>query len=204
MLKRKMKGVSMEPSSSSLSPYSYEEDSRNRFNNKHQSLIQDFNYLQKETEAKKRKLHKEKQRKLTLLAEVRFLRRRYKFLMRNQSPVTPRVERDLVRSQAPVSHKESYLMPKPSPVLDLNQISNGEDELGDYYVSHHQEPPMRMEKKPKRKYVRRVEQQQRLPQQHQQQHPSDANMLVCREVMNGSSRPGKRKISWQDQVALQV
>lgn len=192
MLKRKMKGVSFESSSS---PFSYDEESRNRFN-KHQSLIQDFNELQKETDAMKKKLHKDKQRKLTLLAEVRFLRRRYKFLMRSQSPNTPRIDRDLVRSQAPMSHKESYRMPKPSPVLDLNQISNGEDDVGDYYVSHHPEPPMRMEKKPKRSYSRRVEQQQ--------QHPSDANMLVCREVMNGSSRPGKRKISWEDQVALKV
>ncbi|KAI3997913.1 hypothetical protein MKX01_036815 [Papaver californicum] len=193
MLKRKMKGVPIESSSS---PFSYDEESRNRFN-KHQSLIQDFNELEKETDAMKKKLHKDKQRKLTLLAEVRFLRRRYKFLMRSQSPNAPRIDRDLVRSQAPLSHKESYWMPKPSPVLDLNQISNGEDEVGDYYVSHHQEPPMRMEKKPKRSYsIRRVEQQQ--------QHPSDANMLVCREVVNGSSRPGKRKISWQDQVALKV
>ncbi|XP_026412371.1 uncharacterized protein LOC113308103 [Papaver somniferum] len=193
MWKRKMKGVSVESSSS---PFSYDEESRNMFN-KHQSLIQDFNELQKETDAMKKKLHKDKQRKLTLLAEVRFLRRRYKFLMRSQSPNTPRIDRDLIRSQAPVSHKESYRMPKPSPVLDLNQISNGEDDVGDYHVSHRLEPPMRMEKKPKRSYSGlRVEQQQ--------QHPSDANMLVCREVMNGSSRPGKRKISWQDQVALKV
>ncbi|OVA01339.1 hypothetical protein BVC80_1797g22 [Macleaya cordata] len=185
MLKKKMKGVSIDSS-----PYAFDEETRTRF--KHQSLMQDFHELQKETEAMKKKLHKEKQKKFTLLAEVRFLRRRYKFLMKNQSPKTPLLERDLARQQAPEMHREALRMPKPSPVLDLNQISNGEEEAGEFQVH---EEPLRMEKKPKNYLIRRGD---------EQQQPSDVNLSVCREIVNGPNRSGKRKISWQDQVALKV
>lgn len=33
---------------------------------------------------------------------------------------------------------------------------------------------------------------------------NDMKLAACRSVGNGSNRTGKRKISWQDQVALRV
>lgn len=33
---------------------------------------------------------------------------------------------------------------------------------------------------------------------------NDIKLSVCRNIGNGSSQAGKRKISWQDQVALRV
>lgn len=36
-----------------------------------------------------------------------------------------------------------------------------------------------------------------------EQH-NDMKLLVCRTIGNGSNRSGKRKITWQDQVALRV
>lgn len=33
---------------------------------------------------------------------------------------------------------------------------------------------------------------------------NDLNLSVCRNLGNGPNRAGKRKISWQDQVALKV
>ena len=36
-----------------------------------------------------------------------------------------------------------------------------------------------------------------------EQH-NDIKLSVCRNVGDGSNRTGKRKISWQDQVALRV
>lgn len=36
-----------------------------------------------------------------------------------------------------------------------------------------------------------------------EQH-SDMKLLACRSIGNGSNRTGKRKITWQDQVALRV
>ncbi|CAN8273400.1 unnamed protein product [Cochlearia groenlandica] len=52
---------------------------------KHQSLLQDYHELLKETEYKMKKLEMMKQKRFTLMAEVRFLRRRYKDLNQDQT-----------------------------------------------------------------------------------------------------------------------
>lgn len=67
----------------SSSHVSYE-DARARI--KHQTLLQDFMELQQETQAQRNNLTALKRKKLTLQAEVRFLRQRYKFLINNKSP----------------------------------------------------------------------------------------------------------------------
>ncbi|XP_027332577.1 uncharacterized protein LOC113847575 isoform X2 [Abrus precatorius] len=73
------------------------------------------------------------------------------------------------------------------PFFDLNQISREEEELlGDV-------EPMRVEE-PKRVAQRGV---------NEEQH-NDIKLPVCRNVGNGANRTVKRKISWQDQVALRV
>ncbi|KAJ4873073.1 Uncharacterized protein Rs2_45264 [Raphanus sativus] len=55
---------------------------------KHQSLMQDYHDLRKETEYKMRKLEMMKQKRSALDAQVRFLRRRYKHLKQDQSHET--------------------------------------------------------------------------------------------------------------------
>ncbi|GMG99303.1 hypothetical protein Nepgr_001143 [Nepenthes gracilis] len=52
---------------------------------KHQTPLPDYLGLQKEIVSKKRKLHEAKQRKAILLAEIRFLRQRRKFLLKGPS-----------------------------------------------------------------------------------------------------------------------
>ncbi|XP_047311844.1 uncharacterized protein LOC124915211 [Impatiens glandulifera] len=78
-MSKKMKGVSYYPSPS---PYRVFEDPNPRLN--HQVLIQDYQELQKETKSIKNRLDNTKERKLVLLAEVRFLQRRYKQLLRTK------------------------------------------------------------------------------------------------------------------------
>ncbi|KAI4381063.1 hypothetical protein MLD38_007179 [Melastoma candidum] len=56
---------------------------------RHQALLQDYRDLQKETDAMKRKMEILMERKLTLLAEVQFLRRRYRYFMDNQISQPP-------------------------------------------------------------------------------------------------------------------
>ncbi|KAE8677815.1 Detected protein of unknown function [Hibiscus syriacus] len=80
---KKMKGVA---ASVEYSRHAMYEDQTARF--KHQSLLQDFQDLHKETVAMRKRLQMLKERKSTLLAEVRFLKRRRKFLMQNQSSNT--------------------------------------------------------------------------------------------------------------------
>ncbi|GLT25366.1 hypothetical protein SLA2020_004980 [Shorea laevis] len=261
----KMKGVASVAVPMEFSPYAMYEEQRNRF--KHQSLLQDFAELQKETETSRKKLHMMKERKLTLLAEVRFLKRRYHFLMENKSP-NPLMERNLVqqknlgiRSKSIVkgksngrkkpatkrlvptldlnqkgktyNEKEATLQyPPPSfdlnqmqqktnsikevrsqntvpvldlnqkervysgkeataqtmtPVFDLNQISMEEEEL------QANDDPLRVEEL-KKSSIRSGSDEQH----------NDMKLSVCRRTGNVPNRVGKRKITWQDQVALRV
>lgn len=65
------------------SSYGGYEDAKARM--KHQALFQDFQELQRETNGIRDKLEDAKKRKMILLAEVRFLRRRHKYLMQVKS-----------------------------------------------------------------------------------------------------------------------
>ncbi|KAJ1433582.1 hypothetical protein SESBI_06122 [Sesbania bispinosa] len=252
-----MKGVvSMEP------PYV---DQRTRL--RHQSLLQDYEDLQKETEAMGKKLQATKQKKMILSAEVRFLRQRYKYLLKHPSP-KPQPKQEALKPkklkiQAPIiskgknyNRKESALRPQTAshlnpkerisngvqdtlqktghvfdlnqnarsfskkdvsfhssapmldlnhkdrihsgkeatkksitPFFDLNQISREEEELQGNNVNE----PMWIEE-PKKNAQRIASEEQH----------NDIKLSVCRNVGDGSNRTGKRKISWQDQVALRV
>ncbi|GKV03290.1 hypothetical protein SLEP1_g15620 [Rubroshorea leprosula] len=264
----KVKGVASVAVPMEFSPYVMYEEQRNRF--KHQSLLQDFAELQKETETSRKKLHMMKERKLTLLAEVRFLKRRYHFLMENKSS-NPLMERNLVqqknlgiRSKSIVKgksngrkqpatkrmvpildsnqkgktyhEKEATLQYPPplfdlnqmqqktnsvkevplqstvpvldlnkkervysgkeakeaiaqtmTPVFDLNQISMEEEEL------QANDDPLRVEEL-KKSSIRSGSDEQH----------NDMKLSVCRSTGNVPNRVGKRKITWQDQVALRV
>ncbi|XP_062159594.1 uncharacterized protein LOC133866945 [Alnus glutinosa] len=257
---KKMKGVVAMESS----PYALYKDPRNGF--KHQSLLQDFEELQKETEAMKKKLQMMKHKKITLSGEVSFLKKRYKYLMANRSS-NPQPKQDFVHPKKfdirntsaakgkSYSKKEAALRPpvpvsdlnrkeriyngtetalrKPAPVFDLNQkartfngkeaalqtsapisdltqkeriysgkdatkrnttpvfdlnqISREEEELqADCELSKTEEPKKSL-----------------LRGGSDEQH-NDMKLSICRNIGNGPSRAGKRKISWQDQVALRV
>lgn len=77
---------------------------------------------------------------------------------------------------------------KPVPIFDLNLISGEEEEEFQANIE-----PMKVEE-PKKPLMNGVIDEQQ----------KDMKLLLCRNVGNGSNRAGKRKISWQDQVALRV
>ncbi|XP_042485360.1 uncharacterized protein LOC122065603 [Macadamia integrifolia] len=249
-MSKKMKRVAMDSSSS----YMVDEEARARF--KHQSLMQDYQELLKDTQALKNQLQGTKQKRSTLKAEVRFLRQRYKHLVAVQSPSTqaepdpsrfmntelrgePLVERRSYReneallpnhsvserrsykakeaiqlpnhsvserrsykaketTQLPnhsVSEKRSYKAKEATQlpnhtVFDLNQVSRGEDEEAFQALA-----PVGTEMLPNN-YLG--------PIGGGDEQPTDLNLPICRGIGNGSSRPGKRKITWSDQVALRV
>ncbi|KAK9141498.1 hypothetical protein Syun_010898 [Stephania yunnanensis] len=209
MLKKKMKGFSgvgvgvrVSPSPTPPSSYAFDEEARVRF--KHHSLIQDFDELYKETQARKMKLQMLDRRKATLSAEVRFLRRRYNYLMKIRSLETQPALPDQSRPQVSDGHREAPApsKPRPCPNLDLNQISNGEDDEEFQFVP---DPP-KPDKFPSKKFFMNGNNEQEQIQLQQQQHQqSDMKLSICRGVPpNGANRSGKRKITWQDQVALRV
>lgn len=156
---------------------------------KHQSLLQDYLELQKEFVAKKRKLLAANQKREILMAEVRFLRGRYRYLSKIQSPPpkpeplqnpdiqskklpklkNPHVNgvdvksKKIAKTRNPSANGAVLKRPPPPAGLIL-----GGERMGEEAVL---EPP-RVRGKPK-------------------------NCLI-------NDKKGKKKISWQDPVALKV
>ncbi|XP_059637723.1 uncharacterized protein LOC132279710 [Cornus florida] len=282
-MSKKMKGVALDPSTRGVY-----EDAKTRF--KHQTLMMDFQELHKEAEGMRNKLETMKHRKLTLLAEVRFLRRRHKYLLTHKSPKT-RQDRVVVqpqhfetqrtntkkdriyskkeatlRSLLPVfnlNQKERFFngnesallnpsslsginqkkriysgkeppLQKPNPLIDLNQkgrmyigkedplikpalifdlnqkektcsgkeaaVQNRAPIFDLNQISREEEEEFHETYKPPR-----IEEPKScvIKVGNDEQH-NDLKLSICRNVGNGSNRAGKRKISWQDQVALRV
>ncbi|XP_074581538.1 uncharacterized protein LOC141838038 isoform X2 [Curcuma longa] len=172
---------------------------------RHQSLLQDYEDLVKETDVKRKNLHIAKQKKLKLHAEVKFLRKRYKTLLQNRSGTvqfklkTKPKSRFFVAQpshanasyQLPAKDQSSKLRddasPSTSAIIDLNQI--GED-MDKYQFDA--KPSKADTKFSKSSMEGDLE-------------ANDIKLSICRDVGHGSSnQAGKRKITWQDQVALIV
>lgn len=98
-MSKKMKGVVLDSSSYGV----------HGFAKKHQTLLQDYQDLNKDVETSRNKLENLKQRKLTLMAEVGFLRRRCKYLLKNKSQKLPQ-EREK-ESEQPHNRKNSIGYP---------------------------------------------------------------------------------------------
>ncbi|CAN1328579.1 hypothetical protein LINPERPRIM_LOCUS34454 [Linum perenne] len=204
------------------------DDPRIRF--KRESLIQDYDDLLKETEATRKRMEVMKQRKMTLMAEVRFLRRKFNHLTENQNP---KPDQNLLRSKmkkarnkggvrvmnSSISHdslkfdlnqkqkkspkgrreaalRDSETIPdlnvrNNAPIFDLNQISMEEEEL-------QTNGEMTIPRMGDLKIVNSL--RGGIDEQHHQHN--DVKLSGCRNLGNGSSRGGKRKISWQDPVAF--
>ncbi|KAG1364383.1 hypothetical protein COCNU_11G012100 [Cocos nucifera] len=198
----------MESSPSSSSYMTAGEEARARF--KYQGLLQDYEELVKETEAKKKKFQQTKQKELRLLAEVKFLRRKYKTLLETPSRAAPhrpkkqsrkmqasvaipRPPNAVVQIEGPTKHRNQRIMeaaaPSTSAVIDLNQISlpNGE-EMEEFRVR-----PERL-KMEKLKWC----------SIDGDGGDHDLKSSICGGVENNSNSVGKRKISWHDQLALRV
>ncbi|XP_049933016.1 uncharacterized protein LOC116251152 isoform X2 [Nymphaea colorata] len=97
---------------------------------KHQSLKQDFDDLFRQTQALRAKLHEAKEKRLRLVAEVRFLWRKHKLLSSNSSQTTQNVnqveslEAGSGSGRRRRSYKEEEVAASRShPLLDLNQAS---------------------------------------------------------------------------------
>ncbi|KAF1870653.1 hypothetical protein Lal_00026110 [Lupinus albus] len=251
---KKMKGVVS-------NPYPLYEDQRTRL--RHKSLLQDYEDLQKETNGMRIKLQVAKQKKSMLAAEVRFLRQRYTYLMKNPSS-KPQPTQDVsqlrnLKTEASIPskswsyrRKESTLRPpiashlrtkqknsngvdfvlqKPARMFDLNQSARSLCKQDASFLSS--APSLELNHK-NRIYAGkeatknsvapffdlnqisteeeellgnveplRIDKSKRLTQiDEDEEQRNDIKLSVCRNIGSGSNRTGKRKISWQDQMAL--
>ncbi|XP_039816158.1 uncharacterized protein LOC120678833 isoform X1 [Panicum virgatum] len=183
---------------------------------RYQALLHDYQELVKEAQAKKRRLHMERLNKQRLLAEVKFLRKRYKSMSENPSQtIVCRVRNPAMRParrtaawandaqhrsiQAIGSSSRSQLVqwrqddsPRASPVIDLNEACEPgyEIEMGDH---HGYGEPLGINN------VRRY-----LMEGVAAAGPSEVRIPAFWDARSLEGRAGKRKISWQDQLALRV
>ncbi|KAL4333204.1 hypothetical protein GQ457_07G037960 [Hibiscus cannabinus] len=123
---KKMKGIAVADAVKEYSPYDLYEDQRTRF--RYPSHMEDFEVLRKETESMRKKLQMMKEQRSTLLAEVKFLKRRHKFLMQNQSPAERHFLQPgnmVIKSKSNLKAKKSTRKGAASPSramgFDLNQ-----------------------------------------------------------------------------------
>ncbi|KAL6640023.1 hypothetical protein ACP70R_022333 [Stipagrostis hirtigluma subsp. patula] len=185
---------------------------------RYRGLLRDYHALVKETEAKKTRLHMKKLKKQTLLAEVKFLRKRFKSLSQNPSqamvyrvrnPAMPayahtaawadKVEHRSVHAIG--SSSRSQLMqqrqdgpPRGSPVIDLNEACEQSYEDMGIEGLHGHQGPLGIDNT-RRYYAMEAD---------VAAGPSDAQMAAFWDARTVAARLGKRKMSWQDQLALRV
>ncbi|XP_006659262.1 uncharacterized protein LOC102709863 [Oryza brachyantha] len=184
---------------------------------KFKNLLQDYEELLKETHAKKKRLQVEKLKKQKLLAEVKFLRSRYRsmsenpsqtFVYRVKNPALPPTlqhngwvhgdEHQTFQaigspSKGPSAHRRLKSAPRTSPVIDLNEACQPSSE--EMEELHGYQQPVRAGKVMK------------YPMEDDGATgagPSNAKMAAFWDARSAASRAGKRKISWQDQLALRV
>ncbi|EHA8590209.1 hypothetical protein COCNU_scaffold016225G000030 [Cocos nucifera] len=196
MVMKKGRRVAMEASPSSC--FLLGEEARARF--RHESLLQDYQELLKETEAKRKQSQKINQKKLKLLAEVKSqfttsdllvvldgVDSCGKVLGHGEAP-SPVTQHELHQKDRSYMVREAAV-PSTSAVLDLNQASLPDGEEMEEFQGELE--PMKVDK---------------LNKCSTEGDPvaNDLKLLICRDVGNGVNRGGKRKITWQDQVALKV
>ncbi|XP_048538549.1 uncharacterized protein LOC125517398 [Triticum urartu] len=188
-----------------------------RASQRYQSLLQDYKELLKETAAKKNRLHLEKLKKQRLSAEVKFLRRRYTSMSENPSqtavyrlknPAMAPTSRTAVwvdhhrsvqavgsssKGHQPAQQQRQHPVPRASPVIDLNEACelSSSEETEEF---HGYQETARADKVNKYMLEGNVV-----------AGPSDSKMSAFWDARNpAAARAGKRKISWQDQLALRV
>ncbi|CAA7046359.1 unnamed protein product [Microthlaspi erraticum] len=190
---------------------------------RHHSLKQDYQELHMNTEATRKKLQIMRERKATLMAEVRFLRRRYRHLRQDQPQDIKKVrgrsndgkKKNKTQIRMEVSpNKSSVVETKHVTLPDLNQSGRVQDETKtspkkrvplfdlNQISGEEEEETEAMNNNDRR--IRVVEENsscKRMSSSIEMQQ-KEMKLSSCRNGGNGSN---KRKISWQDPVsALRV
>ncbi|CAF2068744.1 hypothetical protein HID58_040682 [Brassica napus] len=194
---------------------------------KHQSLLQDYHELRKETVFKMRKLEMMKQRRSNLDAEVRFLKRRYKHLKQDQTLETssPNLLRlsETGDVKVPSKRKSSSLRQKEELALDNK---NSKRRRGDEVLTNSSPLPdlngggstfkvpafdlnqiSREEEEPEANGGQVVVEatKKAMLGSGNDDLRCEMKLPICRDVEKELNRAAvKRKVSWQDPVALSV
>ncbi|CAL5421782.1 unnamed protein product [Camellia sinensis] len=154
----------------------------------HHTLLQEYLQLQKEFVLKKRKLQTTKQKRDTLLAEVRFLRRRRRYLLKIQSPKL-KLKEDLVQPQN--SDMPRKILGKRKNLRKKMDCSVNAAAMGSPYTVLVPNSDTR------------IEEEEGKEREQIGKHPLRLGKK-SRKLLTDDKRVGKKKISWQDQMPLEV
>ncbi|PKA57607.1 hypothetical protein AXF42_Ash018582 [Apostasia shenzhenica] len=176
------------------------EENRSRF--KYQCLRLDYEELLMETEEKKLRLQKALQRKHKLFAEVKFLRSKYQQLSNSSQLVQCKVKKHSHKisscnrnrvpryqntaNQSELSLKDGIHKPKQVSVLNVTPLLDLNQDMDEVERFEEEWNPLKMFSREDDLLV------------------NDAKISICREFGSGLSGVGKRKVTWQDQLALRV
>ncbi|XP_074296105.1 uncharacterized protein LOC141623857 [Silene latifolia] len=157
-------------------------DDEAKLKDKHRALLQDYFALQKECVSKKRKLKESRERKMTLFHEIRFLKRRRNLLLKNQMKNSE--QRESVKV-----HKTDAKYNAESSRRYMN--ANASTSTSGQPFQNHR-PPMIPNRNPVSS-----------GKEVAASAPLNSGKRMKNLLTNGK-RAEKRKISWQDQLALKV
>lgn len=202
-MKKKIR-VSMEPLSSSTPFFPGGEEARARF--KYHCLLQDYQELLKETEEKRERLEKILQKKLKLLAEVKFLRQKYQqfsttktvqFKLKKQSHRIPSTSASITQPKNPLFQTELPLKSRNHKVKQVPASTSAT--MLDLNKSSEEMEGFETERKPET-----VDWFNRFSSGGVDGLANDSMLSICRDSGICSNKAAKRKVSWQDQLALKV
>ncbi|ESQ42607.1 hypothetical protein EUTSA_v10014665mg [Eutrema salsugineum] len=178
--------------------------------------------LRKDTEAMRRKLETMRERKATLVAEVRFLRRRYKHLRQDQHVMQPsdvkknrgrssnggKKSKTQIRTEVSPSDKRSEAETKHVSLPDLNHSGKVYDESETKTtrrVPLFDLNQISGEEEEEGEAVNNTQESTRVEESNSCKRMSSSVEMQLSSCRNGGNGSNKRKISWQDPVsALRV
>ncbi|KAG6421215.1 hypothetical protein SASPL_117765 [Salvia splendens] len=192
-MSKKIKGVILEDGRATL---------------KYRTLMQDYHHLQKEVDIMSSRLEAGKQKKVVLAAEVRKHHRKMLDggidsrkvtspffdlntkgrISENDTAVSSNVFTAFDLKQDGSYSRREPPLPSRALIFDLNEISVGSDE--DFQTDNDA--------------VKYEETRRSLMRHPNDEVQNELKLSMCRNAGEGPSRVGKRKISWQDPVALRV
>ncbi|XP_020584051.1 uncharacterized protein LOC110027078 [Phalaenopsis equestris] len=178
---------------------------------KHQYLFEDYQELLKETVEKRERLQKAMQKKLKLLAEVKFLAKKYESFTKSSKafpcktkkqslkilfppnqlirPPLPPTKAELPKKEERNCKAKEAKVQNARKLIDLNQVSLPNDEETDAFE-------VELEHLKTEKLRRSLLEGNIMA--------DDLKLSACRDIGSGSNRSGKRKITWLDQLTLRV
>lgn len=179
------KGTKRPPPSAAPPPPVQAGRGRDRF----ESLWRDYHDLLKETEAKKRRLERINQRKLGLLAEVKFLRKKYSSFAKDDSEPHHRPKKKKAKQIPSTLGINEGPSTSKNTNVDLNHDSAMQNAEGAGCQGYQDHPELG-------KHDQAGVEENMMT--------SNVNLSVYRDTENSPSSDDKRATAWQDRVALQV